>query len=190
MMFSAVAGAAVGAASSFFGAQDAADRQREQIKANRLAAKYKFSAVSDSVNIMKAAVRETSFNAINEQLRAGAETSREVEKEVTRAASTQMARGEGLTSGRTKGREMIGTFVKGNQLRNQMQNKTTSAVNQIIEAQDSKTNELNNRLLSSYQEMSAVLANEGPDLGNNVGGFLSGAMSGASSGISLGKSLG
>lgn len=188
-MYSAVAGAAIGAASSMFGAKDEAKRIKAQTAANRLASKYKYSATMDSVNLMKAATREAASNAIAEQLRAGAETNREVKAEVERATSTKMAQSEGLTSGRSKGREMVDTMVKGNKLRQQMQNKTTSAVNQIVEAQDAKTNELNNRALASYQEMSAVLANEGPDMGSNVGGFLSGAMSGAASGMSLQNSL-
>jgi gas vesicle protein len=190
MAIGLAAGAIVGGLSSIFGARDAAKRQRAQIRANRMAAKHKYSATLDSTNIMKAAVRESTRNAVGEILRVGAADVKEVQKEVTRAASTLAARSEGLTSGRSKGREMIGVMVKGNELRQKMENKTTSMINQVVDAQDAKTNELNNRLLRSYQEMSAVLSSEGPDLGSNVGGFLSGAMSGAQSGLALESAIG
>lgn len=189
-MVGLIAGVVTGGVSSIFGARDAAKRQRAQIRANRLAAQYKYSAVADSANIMKAALRESTKNAVTEIVRAGAANVREVGKEVQRAESKLQARSEGLTSGRSKGREMIGVMVKGNELRSQVQNKTTSMINQVVEAQDAKTNELNNRMLQAYQEMSAVLANEGPDLGSNVGGFLSGALGGASAGVSLESAIG
>jgi len=189
-MIGLLGGAVIGGISSYFGARDAASRQRAQIRANRLAAKYKFSSTQDSANIMKAALRESTQNAVTEIVRAGAADVKGVDKEITRAASTLAARSEGLTSGRSKGREMIGLHVKGNIIRQKTQDKTTSMINQVVEAQDAKTNELNNRLLSSYQEMSAVLASEGPDLGSNVGGFLSGAIGGAQSGIAIGASIG
>jgi len=189
-MIGLLAGAAIGGISSIFGARDAASRQRAQIRANRLAAKYKFSATEDSANIMKAALRESTQNAVAELVRVGAADVKDVDKAITRAASTLAAKSEGLTSGRSKGREMIGLHVKGNEIRQTQQDKTTSMINQVVEAQDAKTNELNNRLLQSYQEMSAVLASEGPDLGSNVGGFLSGTFGGAQSGISLAASIG
>ena len=189
-MIGMLAGAAIGGISSIFGARDAASRQKAQIRANRLAAKYKFSATEDSANIMKAALRESTQNAVAELARVGAADVKDIDKEITRAASTLQARGEGLTSGRSKGREMIGLHVKGNVIRQKQQDKTTSMINQVVEAQDAKTNELNNRLLQSYQEMSAVLASEGPDLGSNIGGTISGAFSGAQSGIALGASIG
>lgn len=188
-MIGLVAGAAIGAVSSIFGARDAAKRQRAQIRANRAAAKLKYSAVLDSTNIMKAAVRESTKNAAYEALRVGAAQGREVDKQIGAEIGKLQAQSEGLTSGRSKGRHMIDTIVKGNQIRAQVKDKTVSMVNQLIEVQDAKTNEYNNRLLQSYQEMSAVLANEGPDLGSNVGGFLSGAMSGASAGLSIESAL-
>lgn len=184
-MIGALIGAGVGAVTSIWGAKEQAAQQRAQIRANRLAAKYKYSAVLDSTNIMKAAIRESSQNAIYETARAGAATGREIDREVGNAIGKVQAQSEGLASGRSKGRVMIDTIVQGNRVRQQAQSQTVSMVNKIIEAQDTKTNELNNRLLQSYQEMSAILANEGPSLGNNVGGFLSSSISGAQSGIAL-----
>lgn len=178
-------GAGVGAISSIWGAKEAAKQQRAQIRANRMAAKYKYSAVLDSTNIMKAALRDSSYNAAQEVLRTGAATGRAAEVEVEGAIGKLQSQSEGLTSGRSKGRQMIDTIVKGNQYKAQVKNQTVSMVNKIIEAQDAKTNELNNRLLNSYQEMSAILANPGPSLGSNVGGFLSGTLGGAQSGIAL-----
>jgi len=184
-MIGMLVGAAVGGAASIFGARDAAKRQREQIKANRLAAKYKYSSTLDSVNLMKAATREQTANAIAEQVRAGGAAGRDVQDKVQAAAGTVIASSEGLTSGRSKGREMVGLYMKGNKVLQEVKNQTTSAVNQLVDIQDKRTNDLNNALLQSYQEMSAVLSNTGPDLGNNVAGFLSGAMGGASAGLSL-----
>jgi len=184
-MIGMLVGAAVGGAASIFGARDAAKRQREQIKANRLAAKYKYSSTLDSVNLMKAATREQTANAIAEQVRAGGAAGRDVQDKVQAAAGTVIASSEGLTSGRSKGREMVGLYMKGNKVLQEVKNQTTSAVNQLVDIQDKRTNDLNNALLQSYQEMSAVLSNTGPDLGNNAAGFLSGAMGGASAGLSL-----
>lgn len=183
-----IAGAVIGAGASILGATDAAKRQREQIKANRLAAKYKYSATESSVNLMKAVTREQTANAVAEQVRAGGAATRDLQDKITSAASTMVASSEGLTSGRSKGREMVGVYVKGNKILQEAKNQTTSAITQLVDIQDKRTNDLNNALLQSYQEMSAVLSDTGPDLGNNAAGFLTGALSGASAGVSLGAS--
>jgi hypothetical protein len=186
----AAAGAAIGGLSAIFGNRAAAEAQRQQIQLQREAALLQYRAVEDSVNIMKSVNRDATTNAINEALRAGQEDVRQIDTAIKKAAGTSQASQEGLASGKTKGREMATLYLKGNKVLDQTKDQTQSVVGQLITQQDKLTNDLNNQLLKSYQDMSAVLANEGPIIPGNANRVLSGMFGGAMAGASLGSSFG
>ena len=192
MAVAAAAGglAAVGIISTVMGNKEAAKAQQAQIRANRLSAKYTFSSTEDSVNIMKAVNREQTTNAVIEVQRAGAAQSKDVQQQVTKVISTSIASSEGLTSGRSKGREMISLQIKGQEAVQASQNETTSAINQLVDQQDKVTNDLNNKLLAAHQDMAAVLSNTGPAITGNTQRVISSGIGGASTGASLGASFG
>jgi hypothetical protein len=177
-------GALLGGITSGMQAKEDAKRQREAIKKNRLAARASYYSTEDSVNLMKAATREATTNAIAEVSRAGKATERELAQSIDKVASSVSASNEGLTSGRSKGRLMVDVFQKGNKMLKEADDNTTSQITRLLEAQDAKTADLNNKLLQTYQEMSAVLANEGPSL-NPTNKIISGAIGGAKTGASV-----
>ncbi len=189
MLYMAIGGAIIGGVSSILSADAQAEQMRQQIEANRKGAKFKYTAVEDSVNIMKGATREASMNAVQEALRAGAAQDTKVQEAITKTASTTLAQSEGLTSGRSKGREMLTLYIKGNKALQETKSITTSMVNQITEANDAKTNELNNSLLNAHQEMSAVLTAASPYV-NATGQIVAGTLGGAAAGASLGSAFG
>ena len=189
MLYMAIGGAIIGGVSSILSADAQAEQMRQQIEANRKGAKFKYTAVEDSVNIMKGATREASLNAVQEALRAGAAQDTKVQEAITKTASTTLAQSEGLTSGRSKGREMLTLYIKGNKALQETKSITTSMVNQITDANDAKTNELNNSLINAHQEMAAVLTAATPYV-NATGQIISGTLGGAAAGASLGASLG
>lgn len=166
-----------------------ADNRDAQIYANRASARAKYASTESSINIMKKVSRESSINAVGEALRAGAASDSKVRSKVQEVASTAASQSEGLTSGRTKGRQMISLYVKGNEALQTNQNKTTSMINQITTKQDEYTNNLNNKLFAAHQDMAAVLAGVGPTI-DGTGAAISAGMSGFSSGMSIGSSIG
>lgn len=188
MVAVAIGGAAIGGGAAYLSAEAGAEATRQQIEAQRKAAKYKYTAVQDSVNIMKGATRESSANAVQEALRAGAAKDTKVQEAITTAASTSLSQSEGLTSGRSKGRQMLSLYIKGNKALQESQTVTTSVINQITDANDAKTNELNNSLLNAHQEMSAILTAASPYI-NNTGQILGATFSGMASGISMGSAF-
>jgi len=184
-----IAMAAISMISSIQG-QAAAAREADRKRSAEIAgAKTGFLATQSSVNIMKRANRESSFNAINEALRAGAEQDRIVKAEIEVAGSKLKASSEGLTSGRSVGRQAVSLYVQGNKAVQQSKSQTASVINQITDQQDSMTNELNNRLLTSYQQMTAVLTTPGNIYQGNNGEVLSAGVQGASSGVSLSSAI-
>jgi hypothetical protein len=168
-------------------AEEASRKRAEEI----LSAKRMYSSVESSSNIMKSVAREQSANAINEALRAGAAQDRQVKQEINKVASKQIAQSEGLTSGRSKGRAMISTYIQGNQALAQSKTQTASMVNQITDAKDKIQNDMNNRLLQAHQEMAAVLTTPTnvfqADWTNTIAAGLSGFQQGASMGSSMGS---
>ena len=158
--------------------------KEEAIKAQRKAATLKFSSIESSTNLMKAANLENSLNMTGEALRAGAAKKGETKEAIVEATSTVAAASEGLTSGRSQGRQMVDMHVKGNKLLQKVDTQTRSMVNQITEAQDKMTNDLNNRLIGAHQDLTAVLANEGTELS-----LLPGALGAGISGFGQGMSI-
>ena len=158
--------------------------KEEAIKAQRKAATLKFSSIESSTNLMKAANLENSLNMTGEALRAGAAKKGETKEAIVEATSTVSAASEGLTSGRSQGRQMVDVHVKGNKLLQKVDTQTRSMVNQITEAQDKMTNDLNNRLIGAHQDLTAVLANEGTEL-SSLPGALGAGISGFGQGMSI-----
>ena len=193
-MSGALIGAVVGAGWGMFSASHAAkaaaaeaDRRRA---AEILGAKRLYSATEDSTNIMKGVAREQAANAINEALRAGMANDNQVKKEIDVVASKQLASSEGLTSGRSRGRAMVTTYIKGNQALAQSKTQTASMINQIIDQKDKLHNDMNNRLLQAHQEMTSILTTPANVFEASWVDIVSGGLSGAASGASLGASLG
>lgn len=178
--------AAVSVISTVAGNKENADAQKEAIGLNRLAATLTYSATEDSINIMKAVSNEQTKNSIAETARAGAAISSDVKQAVTKAASTSISQSEGLTSGNSKGREMIALQIQGQKALSKSKSNTASSINQIVDQKDKITNDLNNKLLAAHQDMAAVLSNTGPAITGNTQRVISSAASGASTGLSLG----
>ena len=177
--------AVVSLASSLLGSSSAAKAKEKAIRAQRVAAKYKYNGIEDSINLMKATSRESSKNAIGEVLRVGAANVRAVQQEVTKAGSTAISRQEGISSGKTRGRQMIGLYIKGNEAKFDTQDQTTSQIVQIATEQDNYTNELNNKLISAHDEMAAVLSNEGSVMSSGTTNAISAGISGVQTGIGI-----
>jgi len=188
LMWMAV-GAGIGGLNAILGNKAQAEAQREQINLNRLSAYYSYKATEDSVNVMKALNREATQNAMGEVLRASAENKRQTKQQVEKASGALSAQQEGVTSGNTKGRQMASLLIQGNKAVDNVDDTKKSAINQLITTQDQRTNELNNGLLQAYQQMSAVLANEGPSSVGNANRVVSGLFGGAMTGLSIGNAF-
>jgi len=176
--------AAVSVVSSIFGANAEAKQKQKAIKAKRRGAKLQYNSLEDSTNIMKGVNREQSANAIAETARAGAENLRQTQGKIDQAASTTASKSEGLTSGRSAGRQMVSVYIQGNKMLQEADNKTTSQITQITEAQDKATNDMNNKLLQAHQEMAAVLADTGASI-NKTNAVISSGISGFAAGSAL-----
>jgi vacuolar-type H+-ATPase subunit E/Vma4 len=185
----AIGGAALGGLLGGRSARKQAEAQAEALRLKKEAALMAYKSAESSVNIMKAAVREETQNAVGEALRAGSENVRQTAQAIKKGSGTLQASQEGLASGQTKAREMATFYVKGNKVMDQVKDQTTGAINQLISEQDKMTNELNNQLLKSYQDMSAVLAQRTPEV-DYLGATLGGALKGAQIGMSLGSGFG
>ena len=182
-------GGAIGGLNAIGQNRAIAEAQREQIELNRLASIYKYKATESSVNMMKALNREATENAIREALRAGTENVRQTQTAISKAEGSLQAQQEGLASGASKGRELATMYIKGNKVLDQTKDSTVSQINKLVTTKDLKQNELNNQLLKSYQEMSAVLADEGPEIPGMFNNFVSGLTRGAVSGLAIGNSI-
>ena len=163
-------------------------QQAEALRLERIAARHTYSAKENSVNIMKAVGRENSYNATVEILRTGAEDHRETELAIDVAASKVAADNEGLVSGRSKGRQMMNVYVKGNKILRDTDAKSISIINQITSAQDEQTNQLNNELINAHEQLAATLANRGTNFKNNTA-VTNAAINGAMSGLKMGMSF-
>lgn len=171
-------------ATSVMGSNAAAETQKNAIKVRRQGARVRFAGLEDSSNLMKAAARESSQNAISEVLRVGMASETGVKEQIQAEASTSLARGEGLTSGNTAGREMVSLYVKGNKALQESKSKTSSYINQIVETQDKVTNDINNKLLQGYQELETILKNQGTSIDGTFRAINAG-ISGAKAGMSI-----
>lgn len=191
-MLGMVLGGVVGLGASIFGAHSAAKQQRAAIRANRLAAKYKFSAIDDSARLMMAAAEEESYNYINEILRAGGAKAQEIRNQIGESISAVTAKtadpvknSESLASGNAKARLMTSLYILGNKALAGNKTDTTSMISKMIDTKDYRTNQLQNMRLKAYQEMKAILSNPGPSLGSPIPNYIMGALSGAQIGLNL-----
>ena len=175
--------------SSIMGGKAAAKEADRRRAAEIAGAKLNYASTEAAANLMKAQNREYTANMMQEALRAGAAQNQDVREEVTRVGSTLMAQSEGLTSGRSKGRQMVELQVKGNQILQQSKGQTVNVLNKLVEQQDKTTNDLNNKLLSSWQEMSTVLTTPGAIYQQNPLEVVQAGISGAQQGASLGSSM-
>ncbi len=185
-----LASAGLSMASSFMAsraAKKAADKAR---KAEMQGAKMQYAYSKNATYIMKAANREATANAVQESLRAGAENNREVKEDIQTASSKMLASSEGLTSGRSQGRQMIALQIEGNKFIQESQNETTSMINKLVDNKDKANNDLNMKLLLDYQQMATVLTTPGAVYQSNPMDILNAGISGAASGASLANALG
>lgn len=176
--------------SSIFG-NKAAVAQADRARAAEISgALIGYKSKESAINIMKDVNREATTNLIGETLRVGASNSREMKQKVQEVSSTLQAKSEGLTSGRSQGRQMLSLYVKGTKELQSIDNKTTSVINSLVDNQDKKTNELNNKLFSAYNEMATILTTPGSGVRTSDLGVLNSGLQGAAAGASLGKALG
>jgi hypothetical protein len=185
---------AAGAALALFsgiGAQraaaDEADRRRE---AEMLSAMYQYSAAESAIKLMKSTLEASTLNATYEALREGGAQQREVSKEIDKAVSTQVAASEGLTSGRSAGRQIATTLVKGSKAIQETQQQTANMISQLVDYKDSKTNELNNKLIESYNSMYSVLTTPGDIYRGSNAEIVASMFKGAATGAKLASSFG
>ena len=183
--------AAVSAVSAMQG-QKANAKQADRLRDQEMAgAKLSFASSQNALEIMKGANKEAAFNASLEAVRVGAAQSRETARAIEGSASTLSSQSEGLTSGRSKGRQMAALQAKGNEVMNEVKADTKNMVNQITDAADKATNDLNNQLFSAWQDMATVLTIPGSTVyQSKPGEILGAAMGGASAGASFGGSFG
>jgi len=183
------AGAVVGGISSA-SAQKASAKGADRARAQEIAgASSQYASSEASINMMKAVGREQTQNAILEALRAGEAKNQDVRDKVQEVTSSTIAKSEGLTSGRSAGREMIALQVKGNKALHDSKSDTSKMIIQLTDVQDKKTNELNSKLFNNYMEMATVLTTPGAVYQGSNLEVLSGAISGAATGASLGGAI-
>jgi len=163
-----------------------ADRKR---KAEMYAATTQYKMKESNTNLQKAVLREQTLNAQVEVLRAGAEQNREVKKKIQKAASTLQASSEGLTSGRSGGRQMMVLQQKGAQAIHDSKTQASNQIAQMVENKDKLNNKLNADLMSSYAQMVGVLSTPGQIYQQNVAALVGGAVSAGAQGASMGTSL-
>ncbi len=152
-------------------------------------AKLSYASSESSANIMKSANREVSGNLIGEALRAGGAQSTDVKAEVDKATSMVQAANEGLTSGRSKGRQMVSLQVKGNKALQDSRTQTASVINQITDAQDKATNDINTQLIAAHQQMATILSTPGATYTGTVGEVVMAGVQGAAGGASMAGSI-
>ena len=181
--------AVVSMGSSIMGAKAAAKEADRRRAAEIAGAKLNYASTEAAANLMKAQNREYTANMLEEALRAGAAQNQDVREEVTRVVSSLSAQSEGLTSGRSKGRQMIDLQIKGNKALLDSKSQTASMMNKVLENQDKTTNDLNNKLVSSWQEMASVLSTPGAVYQQNPLEVVQAGISGAQQGASLGSSM-
>ena len=163
-----------------------ADRRRD---AEMKAAKMKYKSMESSVNIMKAAGEEAATNAAGEALRAGGAANQDVRDKVQEATSTSLSKSEGLTSGRSAGRDMVSLKIKGNKVLQDTKQETQNMISEITMLQDKQTNDLNNQLLAAHQDMTNVLTTPGATYQQNVAGLVSSTIGATANGAMLGSGL-
>ena len=168
-------------------AAKAADRAR---LAEAKGAMMQYATAENAANIMKRANLEASYNATYEVMRAGAAQNQDVRDAVQKAESSVLASKEGLTSGRSQGRQMVSLQVKGNEALQKSKSQAATMISQITDAQDKATNDLNNKLFANYNSMVTTLLNPGAVYQGSNMAIVSAGVSGAAQGASLGKALG
>jgi len=178
--------AVVSIVGSLFSSSAAAKKNRQIVEQQRLAAKYQYLAKEASTNMMKGVVRENTYNAIGEVLRVSAVNTRNIEKAIKIEGSKSLASSEGLTSGRTKGREMISLYIKGAEAVNNSESQHSNMISQVITQQDEYTNKLNNDLIVAHDKMANILAARGPST-DFVGSAVVAGIGGAAQGYSMGS---
>jgi hypothetical protein len=175
--------------SGIFGAKAAAREADRRRAAEMGAAQQKYSAVESAVNLMKAAGREAAYNASLEVLRAEGVQSRDIKDEIQRTTSTVQSKSEGLTSGRSKGREMLEVQIKGRQAIEKSKQQGADMISNITKAQDKQANDLNNKLLSAHQELTSVLSTPGQIYQQNVASLVGSTISSGIQGAALGANI-
>lgn len=168
-------------------AAERADKVRE---AEVLSAKYQYSSQEHQANVAKAQAREAGINNIAEVLRAGAEQDRAVQLAVKTEAGKSLASSEGLTSGRTKGRDLATMYVKGNKVASKASSEVKSMIGQISDNVDKVSNEANVKLINAYQQYVSVLTQPGATFQSSIGGTIGAIGQGAALGASIGSSFG
>ena len=190
MSFIAASVATIGAVTSTAGTyfenkaeRERADKARDaEIKRTKMA----FNTTQAASTLMKNNSVEAAANMSQEALRAGAAESAKTKQGIQKAESSLVAQSEGLTSGRSKGREMISLEVQARKAMNEVQNETTTMVNRIVDVKDKAQNDINNKEIQAWQEMAMVLTTPGAVVSSpSAFQYINSAIGGAKSGASL-----
>ena len=180
--------AVAGAVSGIMDAKAANAEKRRAVRIQRNNAVMSYTGVMHSVNLMKENSRESAINAVSEVLRAGGEDARNAKRNIRGAQGKLQSRSEGLTSGRSAGRQMTALHNKGSKMLNKLQGNRDNMISKITDQMDSNTNTLNNKQIESYDNMVTVLSQEHPAAANPMMAAAGGALKGYQIGSSLSTS--
>jgi len=167
-----------------------ADRMRElEIQG----AKDYYAAIESSTMLTKAVTEEATLEAQEEVLRVGAAKGREASLDLQGGRSKLLAASEGITAGRSAGRQMVAYEIEADKAINEIKGETTSTINQLVDQKDKIENDLNMQLLNAWQDMATVLTTPGATVydGSTTDILMSGiqgGLSGYSSALNLGYS--
>ncbi len=189
MAYIMVGMAALSTVNSIMQTEEDARKQEEAIKSNRLAARADFYTTQSSVSLMKERNKVVTEEAIAEKLRAGGANAREIESQVEKAASSQVASNEGLTSGRSQGRALIETMIKGNELLLASNSETSTGIMKLMDQKDKVSNDLNLKIFEAHNNLTTILSQEGAEI-DGTNDAISAGLSGASAGASIGSAMG
>jgi len=168
-------------------AKDAKRRALAEKLLNMTAANRDFALKRSMASMQRLANDESTTNAIQEVSRAGGAQERDIEDQISKATSSYAATSEGLTSGRTQGKNMASLLVKGTKALLRSDRQEASAIIQIADMKNKKLNEINMGMIAAGEELSSAISTGVRHTASAPGFNYFGAIGGAaSSGISMG----
>jgi len=142
-------------------ARKAETAARDEANTNRYAAMVEYARQVNTASLQRRANEETATNAVQEVHRAGGAQQRELEGQIDSVVSTTHAQSEGLTSGNTKGREMISIYRKSNKVLQKSNNQKSTSIIAIMDQKNQNLNKINmGQLQAGEDAMAAMLTGQ------------------------------
>lgn len=192
------AAVAVGAGMSIVGGVASAEQQHEaevaeatRIRNMKEAAKMKYSGVEESGNMMKMAGRDYTKSMIAEVSRVSNANLTDTKNSIQEARSTSIANTEGITAGISKAKEQMSLEIQANKAVNTVKEHKTALISQLIEENDKRTNDINNKIVAEKNNMDATMAYKAitASTTSKLLNVVNGGMQGFQSGYSLGTAF-